>query len=172
MEQKKILPEISRKELESQTDNWDYIYLILDLFYKEIWEKWEEYFWDNINDNQAILTIYDYLSWQVNNWWFIQLIYNWYWLLIFYSPFIEFIEKIWMKKTVKLLREVKVLYEKYEEKIENTDRNDLNDFSKLYSEMPEFDNFDTKFYEIEGKDFEILAKYVKENINDFVTLVD
>lgn len=171
MEEKNFLPEISRKELEKQTDNWDYIYSILDLFYAEIDKRWDEVY-SELYDDQVILIIYTNLDYQVCNWWFVQMIYNWYWYQVFETTFIELIEKIWMKKTANLLKEAKVFYEKYKEKFENVDRGNWDSFANLYKEMPEFDKFSSEYYEINEKDLEILVKYVKENINDFVTLVD
>lgn len=169
MENKTFLPEISRKKFEKNVDAWDYFYAILELYFEEMDSRWDEVF-SEMTDSAVMLYIFRNLDAEVRNWWFIQLIYNWYWGMVFDSPFIDFLKEIWVEKTVKLLKKVKPVYKKYKEKIDNTSRENCEDFSKLYEELKEFDVFDDEYYDID--ELEIFLKFVKENINDFVTLVD
>ena len=171
-ENETFLPKISRKKLEELTDPWDYFYAILDLYFDEMDDKWDDYVWERVNDDQAVLLIYRNLSAQVSNWWFVQMIYNWYWYSVFETVFMDLLEQTWLKKTVEILKEAKSYYEKYKEKFENVDREDWDDFSNLYKECPEFEKIDDKFYKIWDSDDNILLKYVKENISNYVILTD
>ena len=85
---------------------------------------------------------------------------------------IDLLEQTWLKKTVEILKEAKSYYEKYKEKFENVDREDWDAFSNLYKECPEFEKIDDKFYKIWDSDDNILLKYVKENISNYVILTD
>ena len=163
-ENETFLPKISRKKLEELTDPWDYFYAILDLYFDEMDDKWDDYVWERVNDDQAVLLIYRNLSAQVSNWWFVQMIYNWYWYSVFETVFMDLLEQTWLKKTVEILKEAKSYYEKYKE---NWDA-----FSNLYKECPEFEKIDDKFYKIWDSDDNILLKYVKENISNYVILTD
>ena len=167
-ENETFLPKISRKKLEELTDPWDYFYAILDLYFDEMDDKWDDYVWERVNDDQAVLLIYRNLSAQVSNWWFVQMIYNWYWYSVFETVFMDLIKQTWLEKTF----EAKKYYEKYKEKFENVDREDWDAFSNLYKECPEFEKIDDKFYKIWDSDDNILLKYVKENISNYVILTD
>ena len=171
-ENETFLPKISRKKLEELTDPWDYFYAILDLYFDEMDDKWDDYVWERVNDDQAVLLIYRNLSAQVSNWWFVQMIYNWYWYSVFETIFMDLIKQTWLEKTFEVLTEAKKYYEKYKEKFENVDREDWDAFSNLYKECPEFEKIDDKFYKIWDSDANILLKYVKENISNYVILTD
>ena len=145
-ESETFLPKISKKELEELTDTWDYLYAILDLYFDEMDDKGDDYVWERVNDDQAVLLIYRNLSAQIGNWGFVQMIYNWYWYSVFETVFIDLLEKTWLKKTVEILKEAKKYYEKYKEKFENVDRENWDAFSNLYKECPEFETLDNKFY--------------------------
>ena len=170
-ESETFLPKISKKELEELTDTWDYLYAILDLYFDGMDDKGDGYVWERVNDDQAVLLIYRNLSAQIGNWGFVQMIYNWYWYSVFETVFIDLLERTWLKKTVEILKEAKKYYENYKEKFENVDRENWDAFSNLYKECPEFEALDNKFYEVEDEE-EILLKYVKENISNYVTLTD
>ena len=88
-ENETFLPKISRKKLEELTDAWDYLYAILDLYFDEMDDKWDDYVWERVNDDQAVLLIYRNLSDQVSKWWFVQMIFNWYWYSVFETVFMS-----------------------------------------------------------------------------------
>ena len=66
-ESETFLPKISKKELEELTGTWDYLYAILDLYFDEMDDKGDDYVWERVNDDQAVLLIYRNLSAQIGN---------------------------------------------------------------------------------------------------------
>ena len=71
-----FLPKISQKNLTKLTDDWDFLFAILDLYYDEMEKNGEKSVFSRVNDYQAILLIFNDLYGQVTNGGFVQLIYN------------------------------------------------------------------------------------------------
>lgn len=176
MEEKNFLPEISRDNLEKIlkiSDNQEFFYGIFD--YSDYSIKLDEP--NTLEWYSKSLVIYNYISWQVWNWWFSQMIYNWYWIWVFKDDFLENLEKIWLKKTVDLIKELKNLLKNNKEEFKKINYKDWKIFKDFYYGIEEkswydFDYFSDKFYEIEESELEILVNFIKSNLDEFFTLVD
>lgn len=166
-----FLPKISGKNLAKITDDWDFLFAILDLYYDEMEKNGEKSVFSRINDHQAILLIFNDLYGQVTNGGFIQLIYNGYGFSVFESEFINLLESIGIAKIQNILERAKIFYEKYREKFENVNRENWDDFAELYKKCPEFEKLDEEFYEVMDAEVSILKNFVEKNLSDFVTIV-
>lgn len=169
-----FLPKISLSELEKETDNWDYIFVILKPYWEEInknivddqYEEAEKNFFKTLNNYQFTLFVYNNLCGQVSNGWFIQLIANGYGASVFESPFIKTIWEIGLGKTFSLLEKIKPIYLQYKDEIFEVDN--LEDFSDLYEKFEEFENYDDEFYEMGDEELNIFVDFIKNNLEKFV----
>ncbi len=166
-----FLPKISEKNLTKITDDWDFLFAILDLYYDEMEKNGEKSVFSRVNDHQAILLIFNDLYGQVTNGGFIQLIYNGYGFSVFESEFINLLESIGITKIRNILERAKIFYEKYREKFENINRENWDDFTELYKKCPEFEKLDEEFYKVMDAEVSILKNFVEKNLSDFVTIV-
>ena len=166
-----FLPKISGKNLAKITDDWDFLFAILDLYYDEMEKNGEKSVFSRVNDHQAILLIFNDLYGQGTNGGFIQLIYNGYGFSVFESEFINLLEPIGITKIRNILERAKIFYEKYREKFENINRENWDDFAELYKKCPEFEKLDEEFYEVMDAEVSILKNFVEKNLSDFVTMV-
>ena len=171
MSNETFLPKISGKNLAKITDDWDFLFAILDLYYDEMEKNGEKSVFSRVNDHQAILLIFNDLYGQVTNGGFIQLIYNGYGFSVFESEFINLLEPIGIVKIQNILERAKIFYEKYREKFENVNRENWDDFSELYKKCPEFEKLDEEFYKVMDAEVSILKNFVEKNLSDFVTIV-
>lgn len=166
-----FLPKISGKNIAKITDDWDFLFAILDLYYDEMEKNGEKSVFSRVNDHQAILLIFNDLYGQVTNGGFIQLIYNGYGFSVFESEFINLLEPIGITKIQNILKRAKIFYETYREKFENVNRENWDDFAELYKKCPEFEKLDEEFYEVMDAEVSILKNFVEKNLSDFVTIV-
>ena len=171
MSNETFLPKISGKNLANITDDWNFLFAILDLYYDEMEKNGEKSVFSRVNDHQAILLIFNDLYGQVTNGGFVQLIYNGYGFSVFESEFINLLEPIGITKIQNILERTKILYQKYHEKFENVNRENWDEFAALYEECPEFEALDEEFYEVMDAEVSILKNFVEKNLSDFVTLV-
>lgn len=171
MSNETFLPKISGKNLTKITDDWDFLFAILDLYYDEMEKNGEKSVFSRVNDHQAILLIFNDLYGQVTNGGFIQLIYNGYGFSVFESEFINLLESIGIVKIQNILERAKIFYKKYREKFENVNCENWDDFAELYKKCPEFEKLDEEFYEVMDAEVSILKNFVEKNLSDFVTIV-
>ena len=123
-----------------------------------------------INADQITLLAYVNLRDEVMNGGFIQLIHNGYGGFIFRNPFSK-VMKLWgLDDLHRLINKVHKLYSKYHEEIEADCTDD--EFMALFEKMPEFDDFDDEFIENEEQWTAMIAYYVDEHLDRFVTVAE
>lgn len=167
----KFAPKISKKELEIE-DSWDFLETIVGVYVDWIGKKWPEFVLENFSDEQNALYVYYRFQRFFPYGGFVQIIHLSYEEKVFDENFIQKMHEFWLERTAKILEKAKKNFEKYAEKFVNVDRKDWNVFTDLYKEYPEFQDFDNKFYEINGEEVDILAEYVRENISDFIEVTE
>lgn len=166
---------VKKVDLEKAEDSWDYLYVLLDKYY-ELQNAEPNNIIDNFTNYQHTLMAYTILDAQVCNGGFIQLIENGYGKYIFESPFIETLKTLGAIKTVELLEKVYPLYK--EMKIDGEEHT-LDEFSKLYTDYPQFEEYDDAYYgtysgnvRIEGVNVEVdlIKEYVESHLSDFIII--
>jgi len=156
---------IKKADLDKAEDEWDYLYLLLDKYYK-LQEKEPDNVVDNFNNGQHSLMAYTVLDSQVGNGGFIQLIYNGWGPYVFESPLIETLRSWGLNDTPDLLEKASVIYN--ETGIDQKEEDTLDDFSRLYTDYPQFEKFDDAYYEINDSEVRLVKRYIEDHLDDFI----
>lgn len=121
-----------------------------------------------LNSDQITLLAYDILHNEVMDGGFVQLIYNGYGSFLFRNPFAKAI-KVWgIDELASLVKKAGKLYFRYKNEIERECTDD--EFMAMFEQYPEFDDLDDLFVENEETWTGMVACYVDEHIERFVTV--
>lgn len=99
---------------------------------------------------------------------FVQLIYNGYGSFLFRNPFAKAIKGWGIDELASLVKKAGKLYFKYKNEIERECTDD--EFMAMFEQYPEFDDLDDLFVENEETWTGMVACYVDEHIERFVTV--
>ena len=118
--------------------------------------------------DQITLLAYDILHNEVMDGGFVQLIYNGYGSFLFRNPFAKAIKGWGIDELASLVKKAGKLYFKYKNEIERECTDD--EFMAMFEQYPEFDDLDDLFVENEETWTGMVACYVDEHIERFVTV--
>lgn len=121
-----------------------------------------------LNSDQITLLAYDILHNEVMDGGFVQLIYNGYGSFLFRNPFAKAIKGWGIDELASLVKKAGKLYFKYKNEIECECTDD--EFMAMFEQYPEFDDLDDLFVENEETWTGMVACYVDEHIERFVTV--
>lgn len=121
-----------------------------------------------LNSDQITLLVYDILHNEVMDGGFVQLIYNGYGSFLFRNPFAKAIKGWGIDELASLVKKAGKLYFKYKNEIERECTDD--EFMAMFEQYPEFDDLDDLFVENEETWTGMVACYVDEHIERFVTV--
>lgn len=121
-----------------------------------------------LNSDQITLLAYDILHNEVMDGGFVQLIYNGYGSFLFRNPFAKAIKGWGIDELASLVKKAGKLYFKYKNEIERECTDD--EFMAMFEQYPEFDDLDDLFVENEESWTGMVACYVDEHIERFVTV--
>lgn len=121
-----------------------------------------------LNSDQITLLAYDILHNEVMDGGFVQLIYNRYGSFLFRNPFAKAIKGWGIDELASLVKKAGKLYFKYKNEIERECTDD--EFMAMFEQYPEFDDLDDLFVENEETWTGMVACYVDEHIERFVTV--
>lgn len=121
-----------------------------------------------LNSDQITLLAYDILHNEVMDGGFVQLIYNGYGSFLFRNPFAKAIKGWGIDELASLVKKARKLYFKYKNEIERECTDD--EFMAMFEQYPEFDDLDDLFVENEETWTGMVACYVDEHIERFVTV--
>lgn len=121
-----------------------------------------------LNSDQITLLAYDILHNEVIDGGFVQLIYNGYGSFLFRNPFAKAIKGWGIDELASLVKKAGKLYFKYKNEIERECTDD--EFMAMFEQYPEFDDLDDLFVENEETWTGMVACYVDEHIERFVTV--
>lgn len=121
-----------------------------------------------LNSDQITLLAYDILHNDVMDGGFVQLIYNGYGSFLFRNPFAKAIKGWGIDELASLVKKAGKLYFKYKNEIERECTDD--EFMAMFEQYPEFDDLDDLFVENEETWTGMVACYVDEHIERFVTV--
>lgn len=121
-----------------------------------------------LNSDQITLLAYDILHNEVMDGGFVQLIYNGYGSFLFRNPFAKAIKGWGIDELASLVKKAGKLYFKYKNEIERECTDD--GFMAMFEQYPEFDDLDDLFVENEETWTGMVACYVDEHIERFVTV--
>lgn len=121
-----------------------------------------------LNSDQITLLAYDILHNEVMDGGFVQLIYNGYGSFLFRNPFAKAIKGWGIDELASLVKKAGKLYFKYKNEIERECTDD--EFMAMFEQYPEFDDLDDLFVENEETWTGMVACYVDEHTERFVTV--
>lgn len=121
-----------------------------------------------LNSDQITLLAYDILHNEVMDGGFVQLIYNGYGSFLFRNPFAKAIKGWGIDELASLVKKAGKLYFRYKNEIERECTDD--EFMAMFEQYPEFDDLDDSFVENEETWTGMVACYVDEHIERFVTV--
>lgn len=121
-----------------------------------------------LNSDQITLLAYDILHNEVMDGGFVQLIYNGYGSFLFRNPFAKAIKGWGIDELASLVKKAGKLYSKYKNEIERECTDD--EFMAMFEQYPEFDDLDDLFVENEETWTGMVACYLDEHIERFVTV--
>ena len=121
-----------------------------------------------LNSDQITLLAYDILHNEVMDGGFVQLIYNGYGSFLFRNPFAKAIKGWGIDELASLVKKAGKLYFKYKNEIDRECTDD--EFMAMFEQYPEFDDLDDLFVENEETWTGMVACYVDEHIERFVTV--
>lgn len=161
---------VNTNKLASTTDDWEYIYLFVDEYFKVLDHAQQNDIDPStvLNDHQHTLLAFMYLDAEVTNGGFIQLIHNGYGPYIFESPFVDQMISWELSNLGALLKQVLPLYELNKEEIE--EEGDLEDFSELYKELDEFEKYDNEYYTMNESNVKLIRNYIATHLEDFAII--
>lgn len=121
-----------------------------------------------LNSDQITLLAYDILHSEVMDGGFVQLIYNGYGSFLFRNPFAKAIKGWGLDELASLVKKAGKLYFKYKDEIERECTDE--EFMAMFEQYPEFDDLDDSFVENEETWTGMVACYVDDHIERFVTV--
>lgn len=121
-----------------------------------------------LNSDQITLLAYSILHGEVMDGGFVQLIYNGYGSFLFRNPFAKAIKGWGIDELASLVKKAGKLYFKYKDEIERECTDE--EFMAMFEQYPEFDDLDDLFVENEETWTGMVACYVDEHIERFVTV--
>lgn len=121
-----------------------------------------------LNSDQITLLAYDILHSEVIDGGFVQLIYNGYGSFLFRNPFAKAIKGWGIDELASLVKKAGKLYFKYKNEIERECTDE--EFMAMFEQYPEFDDLDDSFVENEETWTGMVACYVDDHIERFVTV--
>lgn len=121
-----------------------------------------------LNSDQITLLAYDILHNEVMDGGFVQLTHNGYGSFLLRNPFAKAIKGWGIDELASLVKKAGKLYFKYKNEIERECTDD--EFMAMFEQYPEFDDLDDLFVENEETWTGMVACYVDEHIERFVTV--
>ena len=123
-----------------------------------------------LNSDQVTLLAWQTLHEEVMDGGFVQLIHNGYGTFIFKNPLAKALRLWGLRELSKLIYEGHTLWLKHREQIERELTEE--EFMALFEQLPEFDDLDDKFVEMEEDVTETLARYVDGHLDEFAVIVN
>jgi len=122
-----------------------------------------------LNSDQITLLAWEVLHQEVMDGGFVQLIHNGYGPFIFQNPFAKALKQWGLRDLSKLIYEGHTLWLRHREVIEQECTDEQ--FMALFEQFPDFDDLDDRFVESEEEFTAVIAHYVDDHLEQFVTIV-
>ena len=124
---------------------------------------------DKLNGYQHTLLALRFLTEEVNEGGFVQLIQNGYGGYILDNPVAKALKQMGAKGLSKIIYKAKEIYDAHRSQLERETTEE--EFNAMYVDFEQFDELEEKFFYIEEEEIGIVAVYVDEHIEDFAEVV-
>ena len=122
-----------------------------------------------LNGNQHTLLAYRFLSDEVQQGGFVQLIQNGYGGYIFDNPVAKALKLFEAAEMAKIIYKAKEIYDANKKELERETTEE--EFTAMYVDFEQFDELEERYFEIEEEQTAIIAAYVDEHVIDFAEIV-
>jgi len=122
-----------------------------------------------LNGNQHTLLAYRFLSDEVQQGGFVQLIQNGYGGYIFDNPVAKALKLYGAAEMAKIVYKAKEIYDANKEELERETTEE--EFTAMYVDFEQFDELEERYFMIEEEQTAIIAAYVDEHVIDFAEIV-
>ena len=122
-----------------------------------------------LNGNQHTLLAYRFLSDEVQQGGFVQLIQNGYGGYIFDNPVAKALKLFEAAEMAKIIYKAKEIYDANKKELERETTEE--EFTAMYVDFEQFDELEERYFEIEEEQTAIIAAYVDEHVADFAEIV-
>ncbi|VBB45765.1 conserved hypothetical protein [uncultured Paludibacter sp.] len=124
---------------------------------------------NKLNGNQHTLLAYRFLTEELNDGGFVQLIQNGYGGYIFGNPVAKALKLMGAAEMAKIIYKAKEIYDANREELERETTEE--EFTAMYVDFEVFDELEERYFEIEEEQTAIIASYVDDNIKEFGEIV-
>jgi hypothetical protein len=125
---------------------------------------------DKLNGYQHTLLAYRFLTEELNEGGFVQLIQNGYGSYIFGNPVAKAFKQFGAKDLAKIIYKAKEIYDAHREELERETTED--EFTAMYVDFDVFDELEEQYFEMEEEQTTIIASFVDEHIEDFAEIIE
>lgn len=122
-----------------------------------------------LNGNQHTLLAYRFLSDEVQQGGFVQLIQNGYGGYVFDNPVAKALKLFEAAEMAKIIYKAKEIYDANKKELERETTEE--EFTAMYVDFEQFDELEERYFEIEEEQTAIIAAYVDEHVADFAEIV-
>ena len=122
-----------------------------------------------LNGNQHTLLAYRFLSDEVQQGGFVQLIQNGYGGYVFDNPVAKALKLFEAAEMAKIIYKAKEIYDANKKELERETTEE--EFTAMYVDFEQFDKLEERYFEIEEEQTAIIAAYVDEHVADFAEIV-
>ena len=118
-----------------------------------------------LNGYQHTLLALRFLSQEVNEGGFVQLIQNGYGGYIFNNPVAKALKLMGATGLSKILYKAREIYDAHREELERETTDE--EFTAMYVDFEQFDELEERFFDMEEEETMTIAQYVDEHLEDF-----
>jgi Domain of unknown function (DUF4375) len=163
----RFLPRISEDkitEVKLRDKDDDFFELLTQPLHNELYRRQTFDFLEDLSPGQQMFLSYDYIVGQVKQGGFIQFLQNGYVSLL--APMPGWLESIGAYEMSVLLDDVLKAYVKNVDKLEK--ETTVEEFARLYNELPEFSELDSRFEQYETYTLHCLVEYASKHLEEYV----
>ncbi len=160
-----LKPDFNKSEFE-ELNSWDFGWAILEPINSATDKESEIALSKRFSPGQKSLYFFWYLDSEVANGGFIQ--FYWNENKKYIAPILKGLKLIGDKEMIALVEKADKIFLKNQSKfeVEDTQKN----FERLYNEITEFEELDLQFFEIHDNTMDLIEKYIRENVGEFVNV--
>ncbi|MFV0470950.1 MAG: DMP19 family protein [Paludibacteraceae bacterium] len=158
---------IDHKKLDTAAEKGasEFLQIFTDTYIEELGGKLIAENMDKLNGNQHTLLAYRFLTEELNEGGFVQLIQNGYGGYIFGNPMAKALKQFGAAEMAKIIYKAREIYDANREALERETTEE--EFNAMYVDFEVFDELEERYFEIEEEQTAIIATYVDKHIENF-----
>jgi len=148
----------------------EFLQVFIDAYLQEIGGQLTAENMSKLNGSQHTLLAWHFLSTEMREGGFVQLIQNGYGSYIFENPFAKAIKQFGALELGKLIYKAKEIYDPNKKELERETSEE--EFNAMYVDFEVFDELEEHYFNIEEQQTSLIAAYVDDHIEDFGNVIN